>query len=47
MTHQDASVDAAADLATKRAGWSTRTQWIFFAMASGVCAAFNGAFAKL
>ena len=27
--------------------WSTRTQWIFFAMASGVCAAFNGAFAKL
>ncbi|OAQ99895.1 hypothetical protein LLEC1_02373 [Akanthomyces lecanii] len=26
---------------------STRTQWIFFAMASGVCAAFNGAFAKL
>ncbi|OAA68839.1 hypothetical protein ISF_03214 [Cordyceps fumosorosea ARSEF 2679] len=27
--------------------WSTRTQWIFFAIASGVCAAFNGAFAKL
>lgn len=28
-------------------GWSVRTQWIFFAIASGVCAAFNGAFAKL
>ncbi|KAM3509110.1 hypothetical protein MY11210_006449 [Beauveria gryllotalpidicola] len=27
--------------------WSTRTQWIVFAMASGICAAFNGAFAKL
>ncbi|KAJ6780827.1 hypothetical protein PWT90_00514 [Aphanocladium album] len=27
--------------------WSTRTQWIVFAVASGVCAAFNGAFAKL
>lgn len=27
--------------------WSTRTQWIFFAIASGACAAFNGAFAKL
>ncbi|KAM3519305.1 hypothetical protein NHJ13051_007596 [Beauveria bassiana] len=27
--------------------WSTRTQWIVFAIASGVCAAFNGAFAKL
>ncbi|ATY63946.1 transcription initiation factor IIA small subunit [Cordyceps militaris] len=32
---------------TEPAQWSTRTQWIFFAMASGVCAAFNGAFAKL
>ncbi|KAM3509887.1 hypothetical protein MY10362_000330 [Beauveria mimosiformis] len=27
--------------------WSTRAQWIVFAIASGVCAAFNGAFAKL
>lgn len=27
--------------------WSTRAQWIFFAMASGACAAFNGVFAKL
>ncbi|KAK8147164.1 hypothetical protein G3M48_002064 [Beauveria asiatica] len=27
--------------------WSTQTQWIVFAIASGVCAAFNGAFAKL
>merc|ERR1712000_144380 len=27
--------------------WSVRTQWIFFAMASGACAAFNGVFAKL
>ncbi|KAJ2979798.1 hypothetical protein NQ176_g3032 [Zarea fungicola] len=27
--------------------WSTRTQWIFYAVASGICAAANGAFAKL
>lgn len=27
--------------------WSARTQWIFFAIASGACAAFNGVFAKL
>ena len=27
--------------------WSIRTQWIFFAVASGACAAFNGVFAKL
>ncbi|KND87883.1 hypothetical protein TOPH_07525 [Tolypocladium ophioglossoides CBS 100239] len=27
--------------------WSARTQWIFFAVASGACAAFNGVFAKL
>lgn len=27
--------------------WSVRTQWIFFAIASGACAAFNGVFAKL
>lgn len=27
--------------------WSIRTQWIFFALASGACAAFNGVFAKL
>ncbi|KAI6781399.1 Transmembrane protein-like protein [Emericellopsis cladophorae] len=27
--------------------WSVRTQWIFFAVASGACAAFNGVFAKL
>lgn len=27
--------------------WSTRSQWIFFALASGICAAANGAFAKL
>ncbi|KAM3445606.1 hypothetical protein NHJ13734_000307 [Beauveria thailandica] len=27
--------------------WSTQTQWIVFAIASGVCAALNGAFAKL
>ncbi|KAM3439410.1 hypothetical protein MY4824_002685 [Beauveria thailandica] len=27
--------------------WSTKTQWIVFAIASGVCAALNGAFAKL
>jgi hypothetical protein len=27
--------------------WSVRSQWIFFAMASGACAAFNGVFAKL
>jgi hypothetical protein len=27
--------------------WTRRTQWIFFALASGACAAFNGVFAKL
>ena len=27
--------------------WSARTQWMFFAVASGACAAFNGVFAKL
>ena len=27
--------------------WSVRTQWMFFALASGACAAFNGVFAKL
>ncbi|KFA63077.1 hypothetical protein S40285_08430 [Stachybotrys chlorohalonatus IBT 40285] len=27
--------------------WSVRSQWIFFAVASGACAAFNGVFAKL
>lgn len=27
--------------------WSLRTQWMFFAVASGACAAFNGVFAKL
>ncbi|KAK7409542.1 hypothetical protein QQX98_008262 [Neonectria punicea] len=26
---------------------SRRTQWVFFAVASGACAAFNGVFAKL
>jgi hypothetical protein len=26
---------------------SVRSQWIFFAVASGACAAFNGVFAKL
>lgn len=28
-------------------GWSTQAQWLFFAIASGICAACNGAFAKL
>lgn len=28
-------------------GWSVQAQWLFFAVASGVCAACNGAFAKL
>lgn len=27
--------------------WSARAQWMFFALASGACAAFNGVFAKL
>ncbi|KAI0888733.1 uncharacterized protein GGS22DRAFT_152235 [Annulohypoxylon maeteangense] len=27
--------------------WTTRNQWIVFAVASGACAAFNGVFAKL
>lgn len=27
--------------------WASRNQWIVLAMASGACAAFNGAFAKL
>ncbi|KAF5673839.1 transmembrane 42 [Fusarium heterosporum] len=27
--------------------WSRRSQWMFFAVASGACAAFNGVFAKL
>lgn len=27
--------------------WAGRNQWIVLAMASGACAAFNGAFAKL
>ncbi|RGP78458.1 transmembrane 42 [Fusarium longipes] len=27
--------------------WSLRSQWMFFAIASGACAAFNGVFAKL
>ncbi|KAI1018122.1 hypothetical protein LB505_001186 [Fusarium chuoi] len=27
--------------------WSLRSQWMFFAVASGACAAFNGVFAKL
>ncbi|KAF4336602.1 transmembrane 42 [Fusarium beomiforme] len=27
--------------------WSQRSQWMFFAVASGGCAAFNGVFAKL
>ncbi|KAK3182385.1 hypothetical protein K4F52_006388 [Lecanicillium sp. MT-2017a] len=35
------------DSTTSTRQWSTRTQWIFFAIASGACAAFNGAFAKL
>ncbi|KAM0298017.1 hypothetical protein ACHAPM_009301 [Fusarium culmorum] len=26
--------------------WSLRSQWMFFAVASGACAAFNGVFAK-
>lgn len=29
------------------ASWSVRSQWMFFAVASGACAAFNGVFAKL
>lgn len=33
--------------ATSPGPWSVRTQWIFFAVASGACAAFNGVFAKL
>lgn len=27
--------------------WGSRTTWIFLAVASGACAAFNGVFAKL
>ncbi|KAF4956638.1 hypothetical protein FSARC_11516 [Fusarium sarcochroum] len=27
--------------------WSLRSQWMFYAVASGACAAFNGVFAKL
>lgn len=27
--------------------WARRNQWIFFALASGACAACNGVFAKL
>lgn len=27
--------------------WTVRNQWIVYAIASGGCAAFNGAFAKL
>ncbi|KAK4103505.1 hypothetical protein N658DRAFT_421512 [Parathielavia hyrcaniae] len=30
-----------------RGGWAQRNQWIVLALASGACAAFNGAFAKL
>jgi hypothetical protein len=32
---------------TSSQGWTLRTQWIVFALASGACAAFNGVFAKL
>lgn len=29
------------------ASWTSRNQWVVFAIASGACAAFNGVFAKL
>jgi hypothetical protein len=35
------------DTMTGLSTWSGRSQWIFFAVASGACAAFNGVFAKL
>lgn len=41
-----ATTDAAA-ASSGEGGWSVQTQWLFFAVASGVCAACNGAFAKL
>lgn len=44
-----AAVTAAAAAAGEPAKttWVGRNQWIVLAMASGACAAFNGAFAKL
>ncbi|KAI1172693.1 hypothetical protein F4777DRAFT_560549 [Nemania sp. FL0916] len=37
---------AGADLALTMP-WTTRNQWVVYAVASGACAAFNGVFAKL
>ncbi|KAH6895257.1 hypothetical protein B0T10DRAFT_211448 [Thelonectria olida] len=39
-----ADTTTSSDMAASLSG---RTQWIFFAVASGACAAFNGVFAKL
>ncbi|KJZ78033.1 hypothetical protein HIM_02670 [Hirsutella minnesotensis 3608] len=52
---REKSAPAAADMTTDTESgqepaasrWSARSQWIFYALASGACAAFNGAFAKL
>ncbi|KAM4064661.1 pyridoxamine phosphate oxidase [Hirsutella rhossiliensis] len=38
---------AMADAESARASWTSPSHWIFFAIASGACAAVNGAFAKL
>ncbi|CAM1511208.1 Fc.00g087210.m01.CDS01 [Cosmosporella sp. VM-42] len=39
--------DMPAPTSSSGGSWSLRTQWMFFAVASGACAAFNGVFAKL
>jgi hypothetical protein len=33
--------------ATAPGSWTSRNQWVVYAVASGACAAFNGVFAKL
>ncbi|KAI8947755.1 hypothetical protein F4801DRAFT_582090 [Xylaria longipes] len=35
------------DVEADTMAWTTRNQWIVYAVASGACAAFNGVFAKL
>ncbi|CCC11778.1 hypothetical protein SMACR_04760 [Sordaria macrospora] len=44
--HAQASIAATAEPMGKTT-WASRNHWIVLAMASGACAAFNGAFAKL
>lgn len=54
-TSEDPPIHAAAAPTTTKdddamsgvSSWSARSQWLFFAAASGACAAFNGVFAKL